>query len=65
MEEVSLEILLNKVESIFKLTNLAAARAIELNAGMKKLVESAVDEKMTTVAIREIANDKVKIKTKK
>ncbi len=62
MKEIALESLLDKVESIFKLTNLAAARAIELNGGMKKLVDAGPKEKLTTIAIREIANGKVKIK---
>jgi len=62
MDEISLEKLLEKEGSIFKLTNLAAARAMELNGGMKKLVEAGPKEKMTTIAIREIAYGKVKIK---
>ena len=65
MSDVPLEVLLDKVESIFKLTNLAAARAMELNGGMKKLVPFEPKEKMTTIAIREIANGKVKLKLKK
>lgn len=62
MAEVPLEILLQKVTSLFKLSNLAALRAMELNNGMKKLVETDPHEKVTTVAIREIANEKVKLK---
>ena len=62
MSDISLEVLLEKVESIFKLTNLAAARAMELNGGMKKLVPAGPKEKMTTIAIREIADGKVKLK---
>jgi len=61
-KEIALEDLLARVSSIFKLTNLAAARAVELNSGMKKLVEAGPKEKVTTTAIREIADGKVKIK---
>jgi len=62
MGDVSLEVLLQKTGSLFKLSNLAAARAMELNSGMKKLVDAAPNEKVTTIAIKEIANDKVKLK---
>lgn len=54
--------LLKKTGSIYKLCNLAAMRAMELNSGLKKLVETDPQEKITTVAIQEIAEDKVKIK---
>ena len=57
-----MEVLLQKTGSLFKLSNLAAARAMELNSGMKKLVDAAPNEKVTTIAIKEIANDKVKLK---
>ncbi|MCK4852111.1 MAG: DNA-directed RNA polymerase subunit omega [Candidatus Omnitrophica bacterium] len=62
MKEIALEDLLKKVESLFELSNLAARRAMELNSGMKKLVVSHPNEKVTTVAIREIADGKVKLK---
>ena len=64
MNEIALQDLLAKEESIFKLTNMAAARAMELNGGMKKLVPAGPKEKMTTIAIREIAYGKVKLKKK-
>ena len=62
MEEVSRDNLLEKTGSLYKLCNLAAMRAMELNSGMKKLVEADPLEKMTTVALKEIAMDKVKLK---
>lgn len=62
MSEVEREVLLEKVSSIYKLCNLAAMRAMELNSGMKRLVEADPKEKVTTIAIREIAEDKVKMK---
>ncbi|MBD3426954.1 MAG: DNA-directed RNA polymerase subunit omega [Candidatus Omnitrophica bacterium] len=59
---ISRDKLMNEVGSVYKLCNLAAMRAMELNVGMKKLVEANPKEKVTTVAIREIAEGKVKIK---
>ncbi len=54
--------LMKKVGSLYKLCNLAAQRAIELNSGMKKLVDAEPKEKVTTIAIKEIAVEKVKLK---
>jgi len=62
MEEVSRDKLLEKTGSLYKLCNLAAMRAMELNGGMKKLVDTEPTEKVTTVALKEIALDKVKLK---
>ncbi|MFH1837038.1 MAG: DNA-directed RNA polymerase subunit omega [Candidatus Omnitrophota bacterium] len=62
MEEISREKLIGKIGSIYKLCNIAALRAIELNAGFKKLVEADPREKVTTTAIREINQDKVRLK---
>jgi len=65
MEKVSREALLEKTESIYKLCNLAAQRAMELNSGMRKLVDADPNEKVTTVAIKEIVEEKVKMKKDK
>ncbi len=62
MEDISREILIGKIESIYKLCNMAAMRAMELNSGMKRLVDAEPREKVTTTAIREIAAGKVKLK---
>ena len=62
MEEVSRDKLLEKTGSLYKLCNLAAMRAMELNGGMKKLVDAEPREKVTTIALKEIANEKVKMK---
>ncbi len=59
--EIERDVLIDKVGSIYKLCNLAATRAMEINSGMKKLVDSHTNEKFTTVAIIEIAEDKVKL----
>ena len=50
-------------DSIYKITLLAARRAIELNNGAKKLVESS-SKKFSTVALEEISQGKVKYKEK-
>jgi DNA-directed RNA polymerase omega subunit len=65
MKAIARDELLGKVSSVYKLCNLAAIRAMELNAGMKKLVEADPNEKVTSVAIKEIAEGKVKLKSSK
>jgi len=62
MKKISMDVLLEKTGSVYKLCNLAAMRAMELNSGLKKLVDSEPGEKITTIAIQEIAEGKVKIK---
>jgi len=62
MDKISTEELLKKTGSVYKLCNLAALRAIELNSGMKKMIDSRSNEKITTIAIREIMAGKVRIK---
>lgn len=57
---VSLEDLLKKVDSVFKLTVLAARRAQQLNEGAAKLVETGAS-KISTVALEEIAQGKIKL----
>ncbi len=59
---ISREDLTDKVGSVYKLCNLAARRAGELNLGMKDLVDASPKEKITTVALREIAAGKVSLK---
>ena len=65
MENVSRDQLIEITGSIYKLCNLAAIRAMELNGGMKKLIDAEPNEKVTTIAIREIAEGKVKMKVLK
>ncbi len=62
MADVSRDVLVEKIGSIYKLCNLAALRSIELNNGIKKLIDADPNEKVTSIAIREIAMDKVKLK---
>ena len=47
--------------SLFKLTILAAKRAVELNNGANKLIDTHTT-KFTTIALEEIAAGKVKYK---
>jgi len=51
-------------DSIYKITLLAAKRAIELNNGAKKLIETD-SKKVSTIALEEIIQGKVKYKEKK
>ena len=61
MEKDAREKLINQIGSVYKLCNLAAIRAMELNNGMKKLTDADPEEKVTTVAIKEIAEGKVRL----
>jgi len=57
------EKIFKKEDSIYKVTILAAKRAIELNSGAQKLVESNSD-KFSTIALEEISKGKVRYKIK-
>lgn len=65
MAQFSMDELLEKTGSIYKLCNMAAVRAMEINSGAKKLVDAEPNEKVTTTAIREISEDKVVLKRDK
>ena len=64
MSYVPVQDLLVKTGSIYKLVILASRRAVELSAGSPKLVE-ADKEKLSTIALEEIAQGKVKLRVKK
>jgi len=52
--------LVEKVGSIYKLCNVAALRAQEINAGATRLIEiTDPNAKETTIALKEILGDKV------
>lgn len=59
-----IEPVLAKIGSIYKLVILAARRALELNDGAPRLVETDPKHKPSTVALEEIAAGKVFIKAK-
>lgn len=63
MSYIRLDDLLKTTESVYKLVILASKRALELNDGQPKLVEVS-SEKLSTVALEEIAQGKVTYKTK-
>ena len=64
MSYVPVQDYLPKTNSIYKLVIMASRRASELNNGAPKLVE-ADDQKVTTIALEEIAQDKVKMQQEK
>jgi DNA-directed RNA polymerase subunit omega len=59
-----MENLLPKTDSVYKLVILASKRALELNEGSPKLVETD-SKKVTTIALDEIRDGKISIKEKK
>jgi DNA-directed RNA polymerase omega subunit len=66
MAYVPLEKLLDKSEgSIYKLVILASKRALEIAEGQPKLVEAGATVKPSTVALHEIAEDRVHCKVLK
>ncbi|OGX31802.1 MAG: DNA-directed RNA polymerase subunit omega [Omnitrophica WOR_2 bacterium RIFCSPLOWO2_12_FULL_46_30] len=66
MKNIYLEDLLDKTDSsIYKLVILATKRALEIAAGAPALVEADANIKPTTIALREIAEGKVKFKKAK
>ncbi len=63
MEQVPMEELLNKTNnSIYKLVVLASKRAIELNSGAGKLIDAKPNIKLSTLALEEIRQGKIKLK---
>ena len=63
MSYVPRESIFKDGDSIYKVTLIAAKRAIELNNGAKKLIET-VTKKFSTIALEEISQGKVKYKVK-
>lgn len=63
MSYVPRESIFKDGDSIFKVTLIAARRAIELNNGAKKLIET-VTKKFSTIALEEISQGKVRYKVK-
>ena len=63
MIDIPIEELIKKIGSVYKLVNLSARRAAELNVGMPPLVQSE-SKKATTVALEEIRQGLVTYKEK-
>ena len=59
MSYISRESVLKNGDSVFKITLIAAQRAVELNNGAKKLIETST-KKFSTIALEEIGAGKVK-----
>lgn len=62
MTYVPIQELLKTTNSIYKLVILAARRAVELNAGAGKLVESDANAKVSSIALEEILQGKITMK---
>lgn len=62
MPHISMEDLLKKVDSRYKLVILASRRAAELNAGAQKLVNLSPKTKLATIALEEIKEGKITYK---
>ena len=60
MSYIPVQNLLGTTDSIYKLVVLAAKRAVELNGGAPRLVETK-QEKASSVALEEIAQGKIKM----
>ena len=63
--QIPLEDLLKKTGSLYKLVNLAAKRALQLNEGSPKLIENEELSKYSTIALKEIMEEKVFYKQKR
>lgn len=64
MSYVAIQDLLSKTGSIYKLVILASKRALELNAGAPRMIETD-SEKISSIALEEIAQGRVKIQKEK
>jgi DNA-directed RNA polymerase omega subunit len=62
---VQVQDLLAKTGSIYKLVVLASKRALELNAGAPRLTEETDKQKISSIALEEIAQGKVKLQKEK
>jgi DNA-directed RNA polymerase omega subunit len=67
MLDMSIDKLIGKTGSIYKLVVLASRRALELSADASKLVDSPLGSKVASIALQEIVEGKIsyKIKEKK
>lgn len=59
MPHISMEDLLKKVDSRYKLVILASRRAAELNTGAQRLVNLSPKTKLSTIALEEIKEGKI------
>jgi len=59
MSDITMENLMKKVQSRYKIVVLAAKRALELSEGKEKLTEASPSLKLSAVAIKEINEGKI------
>lgn len=59
------DLLKSTQDSIYKLVVLASRRALELGTGSEKLVDTPPNAKLTSIALREIQEDRISYKPKK
>ena len=59
------DLLKSTQDSMYKLVILAARRALELGAGSEKLVEAPPNAKLTSIALKEITENKIGYRLKK
>ena len=56
--------MVKKTGSVYKLVTLASRRAVELNEGAQRLVDTQPGDKIINIALKEIFEDKVALKAK-
>lgn len=59
------KLLKNTQNSMYKLVILASRRALELGAGSEKLVQAVPNTKLTSIALKEIIENKISYKLRK
>lgn len=63
MADLPIEKLLPRANnSVYKLVSMASARALELSDGKRCLIENPSSDKLTTMALEEIAQGKIESK---
>ena len=64
MSDVTMESLMEKVGSRYKIVNMASKRTLELSEGRQKLVDASAFMKLSSVALKEIQEGKISYKIK-
>lgn len=64
IQDIPIDELLKKTGSIYKLSILAARRAVELSDGAAKLVDASLDAKAGQIALKEILEGRISYKEK-
>lgn len=64
MNDIGIDMLIDKTGSAYKLVIMTMRRAIELSEGAAKLVDAPLDQKTINIAIKEILEGKITYKVK-